>query len=118
MINVSKLIVNLKKMKAKLFFITLLFLIITNISFEKNKTYSFLNKKNEVQIIFSQEQYDAAIYSSNTKDIIDLANMNCQINYLKIFPEISILFIHIGYFIALTGLILNIKIQISDDKIN
>ena len=118
LIKISDLILNAKKWHTKLFQILLVFLILTNIAFEKTKTYSFLNDKKEITTVFTQEQYDAAIYSSNVKDLIQLAQMRCQINYLYILPEESILLIYLGYFIALTGLILKFKILIKDDKIN
>ena len=102
----------------KLFSILLIFLIITNFTFEKTKTYSFANDKNVIVTVFTQEQYEAAIYATDVRSLIELAKMRLQVNYLYIFPEESILLVYFGYFIALSGIILNFKFLRNDGEIN
>lgn len=116
--NQPNFIFYVKKSKTKLFSILLIFLIITNFAFEKTKTYSFVNDKNVISTVFSHEQYEAAIYASDISNLIDLAKMRLQVNYLHIFPEESILLVYFGYFIALSGIILNFKILRNDGEIN
>lgn len=116
--NLPNFIFYVKKSKTKLFSILLIFLIITNFTFEKTKTYSFANDKNVIVTVFTQEQYEAAIYATDVRSLIELAKMRLQVNYLYIFPEESILLVYFGYFIALSGIILNFKFLRNDGEIN
>lgn len=116
--NLPNFIFYVKKSKTKLFSILLIFLIITNFTFEKTKTYSFADDKNVIVTVFTQEQYEAAIYATDVRSLIELAKMRLQVNYLHIFPEESILLVYFGYFIALSGIILNLKFLRNDGEIN
>lgn len=113
-IDINNLYIHVKKIQTKFFAIVLLFLIITNIAFVNTKTYSFLNDKNVITTVLTQDQYDASIYASDMNNLIKLVKMPVKINYLYVFPEESILFFYFGYFITISGIILNFKI-LKDD---
>jgi hypothetical protein len=118
--KIKEIALLIKKSQLKLFLIIILFLSTIHIIFEKNKIHILetVKDKNVTKIIFSDEQYQAALYSNADEPIKFMQLNSTKIKYLGIFPKESMLIIYLGYFICLSGLIINTKFKKNDTVLN
>ena len=99
--------------KVKAYLILFIFCFTTNLAFEKTKNYHyhfFEGKKITNTSVFSKEQFESILLKLSDTEYSQLPKA-LEVKYLYIFPEKTILFIYLGYFISLSGLILNIGVD-------
>jgi hypothetical protein len=118
--KIKEIALLIKKSQLKLILITILFLSTLHIIFEKNKTHILetIKDKNVTKIVFSDEQYQAALYSNADEPIKFMQLNSTKIKYLGVFPEESIIIIYLGYFICLSGLIIKTKFKKNETVFN
>lgn len=114
--KIKEITLVIKKYKLKLLIIIFLFLSTLHIIFEKNKTHILetVKDKNASKITFGDEEYQAALYSNADEPVKFMQLNSTKIKYLGIFPEEAIIIIYLGYFICLSGLIINTKFKINE----
>lgn len=110
----------LPKLKTKIYLIALCGIICLHIIFLATKSYNadYKNRSNDYYQIrnATEDQYQSCLSSiTKIEDRVKYIDKT-EIRYLYVFPKGSLIFIYLGYFLIVTGLILSAKFNLNESS--